>query len=114
MLQDLDRRLQLVQDHERFCQSIYNLSRSVEFRDLFRRLDVNSVTQPSLLKVRHYVGRLGSWTRASQTLVRVVTAAPPLLRNFRVETVPTPPVLPNPFTGRDISLRESINRAISS
>jgi hypothetical protein len=114
VLQDLDRRLQLVQNHERFCQSIYSLQHSVEFRDLFRRLGAHSVAQASLFKVRHYVGRLGSWTPASQALVRVVTAAPHLLRNFRVRTVRTPSALPNPFTGRDISLRESINRVIPS
>jgi OTT_1508-like deaminase len=65
--------------------------------------------------IRHYVGRLRSWPRSAESLVRVARRHPRLVSGFSCEIVPTPSPMrlpsPDEKTSLDSMLRRMVDRS---
>jgi hypothetical protein len=62
--------------------------------------------------LRHYIGRLGSWTRASKILVRVANSSPILVSSFRIGFVVSPPPIAPPAIDPKTSLDSALKRML--
>jgi hypothetical protein len=63
-------------------------------------------------KLRHYIGRLGSWKRASKVLVRVANSSPILISSFRIDVVVSPPPIAAPAADSKTSLDSALKRML--
>jgi hypothetical protein len=64
-------------------------------------------------KLRHYIGRLGSWSRASKTLLRAASVYPRLLTGFSVQCLSSPPPLAAPIPDEKTNLDSALGRMYS-
>ena len=63
--------------------------------------------------LRHYIGRLGSWSRASKTLLRAASAHPGLLTDFSIEYLSSPPPIAAPIRDEKTNLDSALGRMFS-
>ena len=82
---------------------------------LNQRHERSSSLGPSMWsRLRHYIGRLGSWSRASKLLLRAANEYPNLLTDFRIEYLSSPPPIPAPTADDKTNLESALRRMISS
>lgn len=62
--------------------------------------------------IRHYVGRLGSWSKSSKVLVRVAHEAPHLFNNYQLGSVANIARAAMPVYDTDLRLRDALARAL--
>ncbi|KAB8356711.1 hypothetical protein FH972_024286 [Carpinus fangiana] len=72
---------------------------------------VSATTSPSMWSLlRHYIGRLGSWHRASRTLVEYAGMRPELFEGIRVNALPTPRPIRAPLVDDLTNIRSVLSR----
>lgn len=99
-----------INDYE-LCNSAYHFRRTESMRHL--RSKCMSTSRPELWSlVRHYIGRLGSWFKASKKLVEYCQQSPFLLKGFHVERVPDVQAIEAPRAGCVTELQPLLKRML--
>ena len=93
------------------CFKAHSLRHCAFFHNL-TSFSTSELVDKSFTQVRHCIGRLDSWSRASKCLVNTMQASPGLLQNWRVETIKTPKPQPNPLTDIKTTLKVALAQMI--
>lgn len=85
------------EDMLHLCQFSYDARSSPYMKELTRRsekgsgpVSVQESNASNFLKLRHYIGRLGSHMKAARTLVAAAMRFPTFFDNFEIQRVPSP------------------------
>lgn len=103
---------ELSQMPQQLCEAADQFRHSESLKTLSRR--VSSVTSPSSWSLlRHYIGRLGSWHRAAQTLVDFACERHDMLRKVELRGWPTPKHVHAPLADDYTNLYNALSRMFS-
>ena len=111
LLQDLGKFEVLKTHHRKLCLYAYSFSSSQSYGHLAQRIKRKDA-HPVFSKLRHHIGRLGSWSKASKLLVHVARTNPNLVRNFRVEALQTPSPTEVPIENLEKQFRAVLTRIL--
>jgi OTT_1508-like deaminase len=89
LLEGLQSLLQLGDKHYELCELASSFKSLASLNELCRK-HPTTTRRTVWSNIRHYIGRLGSWSKASKIIVRVAKRRPELVENFRVKCL-TPP-----------------------
>ena len=71
-------------DHFQLCNSAYDFRKLEAMHHLDHQCQ-NESAKTHWYYIRHYIGRLSSWRKATRKLARVAAWSPRLLRNFQIQ-----------------------------
>src|ERR1700749_3459106 len=84
------------EDKLQLCRFAYGARTAPYMKELTKRSGKGSTSilteesnETSFLKLRHYIGRLGSHMKAARTLVTAATRFPAFFDNFEIEYLPS-------------------------
>jgi hypothetical protein len=98
-------------NHIEMCSLAYSFRGLGLLETLSQRHERSGPTGPSLWsRSRHYVGRLGSWSRASKTLLRATKTIPNLVTSFQIECLSPPPPISAPCPDEKTNLDSALGR----
>jgi hypothetical protein len=86
--------------------------RSLASLDELRRKHLTTTGRSEWANIRHYIGRLGSWSKASKIIVHVAKRHPDLVENFRVDCLVTPAPINPPVADHLTNLEGAIRRML--
>jgi hypothetical protein len=112
LLEDLQKLEALRESHVELCSLAYSFRNSTLLETLNQRHLRSGTTAPLWSELRHYIGRLGSWSKASKVLLRAAKMFPNLLHDFHVEYLESPPPIPVPSTDKKTNLDSALGRMI--
>jgi hypothetical protein len=96
------------------CSLAYSFRSSDLLERLNQRHERSSSLGPSTWsRLRHLIGRLGSWSRASKALLRGASVYPNLLTDFSIQYLPSPPPIPAPIEDEKTNLDSALGRMLS-
>jgi len=100
-----------VECHVELCTLAYNFRNLASLKVLTQKH--SAATAPSVWsEVRHYIGRLGSWSKASKVLLNVATTYPNLIASFSVDSLVSPPPMAVPGTVQKTNLDSALGRML--
>jgi len=101
-----------VDRHVELCTLAYSF-RDLESLKVLTQKKHSATTAPSLWsELRHYIGRLGSWSKASKVLLDVAATHPNLISGFRVNSLVSPPPMAVPGTVQKTNLDSALGRML--
>ena len=112
LLEDLQKLEALPENHIELCSLAYSFRNSTLLETLNQRHLRSGTTASMWSNLRHYIGRLGSWSRASKVLLRAAKLFPNLLHDFRVEYLVSPPPIAAPSADAKTNLDNALGRMI--
>ena len=98
-------------DHYEFCLFAYHFRFTTSRAHLSHKID-NTANPGVWSLIRHYIGRLGSWFKASGILVRFCQRSPHILHDFCVELVSAPKPILAPKAEEGTELRAVLERML--
>ena len=112
LLEDLQKLEVLPENHIELCSLAYSLRNSTLLEALNQKHLRSGATASPWSELRHYIGRLGSWSRASKVLLRAAKLFPNLLHDFHVEYLESPPPIAAPSADEKTNLDNALGRMI--
>jgi hypothetical protein len=113
LLEGLQKLEALRENHIELCSLAYSFRNSTLIETLTQRHLRSGTTAPSMWSdLRHYIGRLGSWSKASKVLLRAAKLFPNLLHDFHVKYLESPPPIAAPGTDDKTNLDDALGRMI--
>lgn len=82
----------LTKDHLTLCDWAYDFTKSGNLIFLDQKCNIRPKV-PAFHRVRHYIGRLGAWHRASRILTKIAFESPELIAGLTLEVIPSRPLL---------------------
>jgi hypothetical protein len=113
LLEDLQKLEALQENHIELCSLAYSLRNSTLVETLNQRHLRSGTTPSTWSELRHYIGRLSSWSRASKVLLRAAKLFPNLLHDFRVEYLISPPPIAAPSADDKTNLDSALGRMVT-
>jgi len=101
----------LKESHKELCYLAHRY-RSLNWFDSLPQRQSAASSPPVLSDLRHYIGRLGSWSRAAKILVRVAMTHPNFICEFKVEYLVSPPPSAPPAPDSKTNLESALGRMI--
>jgi OTT_1508-like deaminase len=111
LLEDLQK-LDPPENHVELCSLASSLRNSTLPEALNQKHLRSGATVSPWSELRHYIGRLGSWSRASKVLLRAAKLFPNLLHDFHVEYLESPPPIAAPSADEKTNLDNALGRMI--
>ena len=113
LLEDLQKLEALPENHIELCSLAYSIRNSTLLEMLNQKHLRSSDTASIWSELRHYIGRLGSWSRASKALLRAAKTFPNLVHGFHVEYLESPPPIAAPIADEMTNVDSALGRMIS-
>jgi hypothetical protein len=111
LLEDLQSLVRLQYQHHDLCSFAAQFRSLSALNDLCRKHST-STGRSEWSKIRHCIGRLGSWSRASKIAVRVAKRNPHVVNNFQVYPVPPCPPVIAPAADHKTTLQGLLHRML--
>lgn len=99
--------------YRRRCSTAYGLRHHESFQNLCNNAE-NDTLRRGWYWIRHYIGRLGSWSVASRFVVAIARQNPQLLENFQVMPVSKIGRTATRVTHEHMSLKRALLRTLSN
>jgi hypothetical protein len=112
LLEGLRKLEALQKNHIELCSLAYSFRNSTLVETLNERHLRSGTTASKWSKLRHYIGRLGSWSRASKVLLCAAELFPNLLHDFHVEYLVSPAPIAAPSADDKTNLDSALGRMI--
>lgn len=109
LLEDLRSLLQLRDKHHELCEFASSFKSLASLNELCGKHQTTTGSS-EWSTIRHYIGRLRSWSKASKTIVRVAKRYPKLVENFQVQCLTPPSPINPPAADHQTTLVGVINR----
>ena len=102
-----------IDDNPKMCAAAYAFRRSRSMEQLSNK--INDTSDPAIwTAIRHYIGRLGSWNKASKFVLKYCRRFPDYISNFSVEHLPSPKPLSTPEIFQELDLRSVLEEVLPS